>query len=158
MSAKEGKKTMPRNTTRGTGNAIADPRAGVKREVMELYHRLRHFTRPRQRVRVRDPVERCVVGPDPADKPTIPRIIDQFRADSRPEIVFSIVEVAPGDRVLSVEKSMAAGIVGTLLLRPGEKGFPSHERQILTGIMTFRRQSFRVINSSCNSCCVGEII
>lgn len=154
---------MPRNTTRGTGNAIADPRAGVKREVMELYHRLRHFTRPRQRVRVRDPMERCVVGPDPAtSRPTIPRIIDQFRADSRPEIVFSIVEVAPGDRVLSVEKSMAAGIVGTLLLRPGEKGFPSHAAtsagQILTGIMTFRRQSFRVINSSCNSCCVGEII
>lgn len=142
---------MPRNTTRGTGNAIADPRAGVKREVMELYHRLRHFTRPRQRACTRS--RRCVAGEPATSRPTTPCIIDQFRADSRPEIAFPVVEVAPGDRVLSVEKSMAAGIVGTLLLRPGEKGFPSHAAtsadQILTGIMTFRRQSFRVINSSC---------
>lgn len=113
---------MPGNTTRGTGNAIADPRAGVKREVMELYHRLRHFTRPRQRVTCTIPW-RCVTGePAATSRPTIPRVLSiNFRADSRPEIAFSVVEVAPGDRVLSVEKSMAAGIVGSLLLRPGGK-------------------------------------
>lgn len=120
---------MPRNTTRGTGNAIADPRAGVKRQVMELYHRLRHFTRPRQRVRVRDPVERWCGRPRPRDKPTIPRIIDQFRADSRPEIVFSIVEVAPGDRVLSVEKSMAAELSGRYCCAPGKKDFRCTRRR-----------------------------
>lgn len=87
---------MPRNTTRGTGNAIAGLEGGCETRVMELYLRLRHFTRPRRRSRERIVCackERSVevyAGRRPRQADRLLRIIDQFRADSRPEIVFSI--------------------------------------------------------------------
>lgn len=137
----EGKKAMPSNTTRGTGNAIADrgrvwnASNGIVPPTATFYST---SALSRSGVSACVAAESGYAGPrrrrtmGGRDKRPVLRIIDQFRADSQPWRSYSprrgsCSSPATKDLGVSVEKSMA-GNSRRYCCAPGKKDFRRQQR------------------------------
>lgn len=137
--AGKGKKTKLRNTTRAVLETRLRTEGGCEMRVMELYLRLRHFTRSR-RSRGRRAYRVCearayaitgrdVCSPTVGDKRPVRCVLSiSFRLSADRRSYSSIVEVVPDDAEPGVSVEVNGRKSRSLLLRPGKEEFSAARR------------------------------